>query len=257
MSVVFLVNLTSNLCSSGGIKKELQGKRLLIDFTQRKKLSPECLHGVLGVVAHTVAVSDIKSVMPNFHVLTNQEGETPAETILRKHKDLVQKSDEWLSRTSKSCSVVAALVAGVAYATSSTVPGGNDDKTGKPTLEGRPGFDIFALSALIALSFSVAALIMFLSILTSRKRPADFMKKLPVKLLLALSSLFVSIISRFISFCAAHPFVLEDKSKTSVLPLYAIICLPVSFKIVEFPLYMDLFKGIFMKVQQPYDLRRI
>ncbi|XP_028762128.1 ankyrin repeat-containing protein At5g02620-like [Neltuma alba] len=200
----------------------------------------------------------VKSLLPSYlTVLTNQEGETPEETFLREHKDLVQKSDEWLSPTSESCSVVAALVAGVAYATSSTVPGGNDDKTGKPTLEGRPGFDIFAISALIALSFSVTALIMFLSILTSRKRPADFMKKLPVKLLLALSSLFVSIFSMFISFCAAHSFVLEDKSKTSVLPLYAIICLPVSFTIAEFPLYMDLFKGIFMKVQQPYDQRRI
>ncbi|KAI9119350.1 hypothetical protein K1719_010025 [Acacia pycnantha] len=198
----------------------------------------------------------VKSFVPSYvKFLPNNEGKTPKDIFLGDHKDLVQKSDEWLSRTSESCSVVAALVAGVAFATSSTVPGGNDDKTGKPTLEGRPGFDIFAITALIALCLSVTALILFLSILTSRKQAADYMKKLPVKLFLALSSLFVSIFSMFISFCAAHSFVLEEKSKKSVLPIYAIICLPVSFTIAEFPLYMDLLQGIFMKVQRPYDQR--
>ncbi|XP_028758448.1 uncharacterized protein LOC114717478 [Neltuma alba] len=200
----------------------------------------------------------VKSFLPShFIFLENKKGETPEEVFLRHHKDLVEKSDEWLSRTSEYCSVVATLVAGVSFATSSNIPGGNDDKTGKPTLEGHDGFDIFAITALIALCFSVTALIMFLSILISRKQPADFMKRLPVKLFLALSSLFVSIFSMFFSFCAAHSFVLEDKFKKSVLLLYIIICLPVYFTIVEFPLYMDLFKGIFMKVPQPYNQRRI
>ncbi|KAI9119327.1 hypothetical protein K1719_010002 [Acacia pycnantha] len=200
----------------------------------------------------------VKSLVPSYLTfLPNYEGETPEDIFLADHKDLVQKSDEWLCRTSESCSVVAVLVAGVAFATSSTVPGGNDDKTGKPTLDGKPGFDLFAISALIALCFSVTALILFLSVLTSRKHPADFLKKLPVKLFLALSSLFVSIFSMFISFCAAHSFELVGKSMKSVLLLYAIICLPVSFTIVEFSLYMDLFKGIFMKVQPPYNLKRI
>ncbi|KAI9119137.1 hypothetical protein K1719_009812 [Acacia pycnantha] len=198
----------------------------------------------------------VKSLVPSYVTfLPNCEDKTPEDIFLGDHKDLVQKSDEWLCRTSESCSVVAALVAGVAFATSSTVPGGNDDKTGKPTLEGHAGFDIFAITALIALCFSVTALILFLSLLTSRKQAADYLKKLPVKLFLALSSLFVSIFSMFISFCAAHSFVLEDKSKKSVLPIYAIICLPVSFTIAEFPLYMDLLQGIFTKVQQPYDQR--
>ncbi|XP_028758433.1 uncharacterized protein LOC114717461 [Neltuma alba] len=201
----------------------------------------------------------VKSLVPSYAAfLKNREGKTPEEVFFTYHKDLVEKSDEWLSRTSESCSVVAALVAGVAYATSTTVPGGNDDKTGKPTLERRPGFDIFAISALMALCFSVTALILFLSILTSRKQPADFMKKLPLKLFSALSSLFLSIISMFISFCAAHSFVLEDKSKNSVaLILYCIVCLPISFTIIEFPLYMDLFRGIFTKVQRPYYQKSI
>ncbi|KAI9126574.1 hypothetical protein K1719_002170 [Acacia pycnantha] len=201
----------------------------------------------------------VKSLVPSYVTfLPNYKGETPEDIFLEDHKDLVQKNDEWLCRTSESCSVVAALVAGVAFATSSTVPGGNDDKTGKPTLEGQPGFDLFAISALIALCFSVTALILFLSILTSRKHPADFMIQLPLKLFLALSSLFVSVFSMFVSFCAAHSFVLEGKSMKPVLLLYAIICLPISFTIVGFPLYMDLFRGTFMKVVEPASkLKRI
>ncbi|KAK4281201.1 hypothetical protein QN277_012723 [Acacia crassicarpa] len=193
------------------------------------------------------------SLPPHFFAHYNKSYKTPIEIFNETHSDLVQSGEEWLNKTSESCSVVAALVAGVSFATSSTVPGGNDDNTGKPTLEGQPGFDIFAISALLALCFSVTALILFLSILTSGKKPFDFLKKLPVKLFLALSSLFVSIFSMFISFCAAHSFVLEDKFKKSVLPLYAFTCLPVFFTIVEFPLYMDLFRGIFPKVPRTYN----
>ncbi|XP_054790709.1 uncharacterized protein LOC129296114 [Prosopis cineraria] len=196
----------------------------------------------------------VKSLVPPRAVsLLNKKGETPGQIFIGQHKELVKTSGEWLNRTSESCSVVAALVVGVSFATSSTLPGGNDDKTGKPTLDGRPVFELFALAALIALCFSVVALIMFLSILTSQKQPTDFKKKLPVKLFIALSSLFVSIVSMFASFCAAHSFVLEDKFNRAIIPLYAATCLPVYFTIVEFPLYMDLFETIVSEVQRPYD----
>ncbi|KAI9082872.1 hypothetical protein K1719_035202 [Acacia pycnantha] len=199
------------------------------NFSWYNKLVYNCLI-VKPLMGSREQQSNNNDTLLNRQVLCNKESpDSPGFVALGMlsigdHKDLVQKSDEWLCRTSESCSVVAALVAGVAFATSSTVPGGNDDKTGKPTLEGQPGFDLFAVSALIALCFSVTALILFLSILTSRKHPADFMKRLPVKLFIALSSLFVSIFSMFISFCAAHSFVLEEKSMKSVLLLYAIIC---------------------------------
>ncbi|KAI9089887.1 hypothetical protein K1719_028857 [Acacia pycnantha] len=195
-----------------------------------------------------------KESMPShLFALRNNCNKTPEDIFFETHSELVKSGGESLIKTSESCSVVAALVAGVSFATSSTVPGGNDDNTGKPTLEGQLGFDIFAISALIALYLSVTALIIFLSILTSRKHPSDFSKKLPVKLLVALSSMFVSIFSMFISFCAAHSFVLEDKFKKPMLPLFAIMCLPVYYTLAEFPLYVDLFRGLFTKVQRPYN----
>lgn len=152
--------------------------------------------------------------------------------------------------SAESCSVVAALIAGVSFATSGSVPGGNK-QSGEPTLVRQPAFEGFAISSLIGLYFSVTALIMFLAILTSPKDVEDFRRNLPMKLLFGLCSLFVSIIAMFISFCAGHFFVLTDKYTNGGLLfyLYISICLPVSFfAVVQFPLIVSLVKIICKKV---------
>uniref|UniRef100_A0A2N9GMH9 PGG domain-containing protein n=1 Tax=Fagus sylvatica TaxID=28930 RepID=A0A2N9GMH9_FAGSY len=134
---------------------------------------------------------------------------------------------------------------------STTVPGGIKEESGTPTLENQPAFDIFAIASLVALCFSVTALVMFLSILTSRYQERDFGMDLPRKLLLGLTSLFVSIASMLISFCAGHFFVLKDKLKYAAFPVYAVTCLPITFfAIAQFPLYFDLLWAIFKKVPQ-------
>ncbi|CAJ1964214.1 unnamed protein product, partial [Sphenostylis stenocarpa] len=181
---------------------------------------------------------------------TNNDGKTAGEIFKQNHRDLVNESSDWMKETSNSCSVVAALIAGVSFATSSTVPGGTDN--GKPELEGEPAFDAFAIASLIGLCFSVTALIMFLAILTSRKQAQDFQKSLPLKLLLGLSSLFVSIASLLTSFCFAHFFLFKKKYKNILFPVYVATCLPITFyAIVQFPLYIDLLKVILKKLPQP------
>ncbi|XP_058782322.1 uncharacterized protein LOC131656699 [Vicia villosa] len=196
----------------------------------------------------------IKELVPeHFNNKGNKEKITPSEVFKEKHKELLESSVNWLKDTAESCSVVAALIAGVSFATSGSVPGGNQ-QTGQPTLEGQPAFEGFAISSLIGLYFSVTALIMFLAILTSRKEVEDFCRNLPMKLLFGLCSLFVSIVAMFVSFCAGHFFVLTDKyTKGSILfYLYISICLPVTFyAAVQFPLFIDLVKVIWKKVPPP------
>ncbi|GAU20495.1 hypothetical protein TSUD_130530 [Trifolium subterraneum] len=102
-----------------------------------------------------------------------EEHETPGEIFKEEHENLLEKSLDWLKDTAESCSVVAALIAGLSFATPGNVPGGNKD-SGKPALEGEPAFEGFAISSLIGLYSSGTALIMFLSILTSRKQINDF-----------------------------------------------------------------------------------
>lgn len=191
------------------------------------------------------------SMPPNFFVRYNKEGKTPRDIFTETHKDLVKSGGEWLTNTSESCSVVAALIATVAFATSSTVPGGVNEITGSPILEYQPAFKMFAISSLIALCFSVTSVVMFLAILTSRYQERDFGQDLPRKLLVGLTSLFISIASVLVSFCTGHFFVLRDELKYAAFPVYAVTCLPVTFfAVAQFPLYFDLTWATFKKVPQ-------
>ncbi|KAK2991125.1 hypothetical protein RJ640_029418 [Escallonia rubra] len=194
----------------------------------------------------------VKESMPlHFFVRYNKTGKMPHDIFIDTHKDLLKDGGEWLTHTAQSCSVVAALIATVAFATSSTVPGGVKEDSGTPTLENQPAFNIFAISSLFALCSSVTSLVMFLAILTSRYQEKDFSKDLPYKLLRGLTSLFVSIAAMLVSFCAGHFFVLKDKLKYAVFPVYAITCLPVTFfAIAQFPLYFDLMWATIKKVPQ-------
>ena len=152
------------------------------------------------------------------------------------HKDLVKEGGAWLMNTATSCSVVAALIAGVAFASSTSTPGGSVKKNAT--------FELFAISSLVSLCFSVTSLVMFLAILTSRQVEKDFSKDLPRKILFGLTSLFVSIASVLVTFCAEHFLVFKDNFKYAVFPVYAVTFLPLClFAAAQFPLYYDLLRA--------------
>jgi len=190
----------------------------------------------------------IKSLVPqHFYLRTNNNGITAAEIFKRTHEGLIVKSNEWLQKTSESCSVVAVLIAGASFTTASAVPGGTAE--GRPILEDNPAFNVFAFASLSGLCFSVTALIMFLSILTSQKQAKDFHRNLPLQLYIALSSLFVALASMFVSFCTGHFFLISHRFKPILFPIYAAACLPVAFYgAAQIPLYYYLLKAIFARI---------
>ncbi|KAL4604627.1 hypothetical protein ACB092_10G204700 [Castanea dentata] len=194
----------------------------------------------------------VKDNMPqHFCYQLNGKGKTPEEIFNATHEELVKQGGAWLNKTSESCSVVAALIATVAFAASTTIPGNINEKSGKPNLENQPELTVFAISSLVALCFSISALFSFLSILTSRYEHKDFRRDLPKKLLVGLTSLFISITSMLVSFCAGHFFMLKNKLKDKAFPVYAATCLPiVFFAIQQLPLYLDIARAIFKKVPQ-------
>ena len=181
----------------------------------------------------------------------NNIGLTPKDVFKDSHKHLVEKGGQWLNRTAKSCSLVATLITTVAFTTTASVPGGINESSGRPNQEQHPGLIIFGVSSLIALAFSVTSVITFLVILTSRCQQKDFRRDLPRKLLLGLTSLFISLGAMLVCFCAAHFFPLKDKLKHAAFPLYAVACVPVIFfAIMQFPFYFDLIVATFKKVPQ-------
>ena len=101
----------------------------------------------------------VKKSMPrHFFTRFNDNGKTPKEVFTETHKDLVKEGKEWLTKTSESCSVVAALITTVVFATSAIEPGGVDQESGKPFFENELVFNVFAISSPLALCFSVTAL---------------------------------------------------------------------------------------------------
>ncbi|XP_015061519.1 uncharacterized protein LOC107007413 isoform X3 [Solanum pennellii] len=191
----------------------------------------------------------VKHTLPRqSYVRYNNKGQTPRQIFIETHANLLSDGTQWLVTTANSFSLVAALIATVAFATSSTIPGGADDN-GHPHLKNQPAFDVFSVTSLISLCFSVTALVFFLAILTSRCRHNDFEKDLPRKLLLGLTSLFASITAILISFCAAHFFVLRDKYRNAAIPIYGATCIPVVFfAFNQFPLYVDLIRSYIQKL---------
>jgi hypothetical protein len=208
-------------------------------------------YNILSV--HDVFVFQLvkNSMPPNFYERYNNDGKTAKQVFIDTHGILVKEGSKWLTKTSESCSVVAALVAAVAFTTSTAIPGGPDQNTGIPLLLKQPAFKLYAVTSVVALCSSVTALILFLSILTSRFEEKDFVTDLPRKLLIGLTTLFTSIASVLVSFCAGHFFIVERRMRFAVYPIYAATCLPVSFfALVQLPLYFDLSLAMFRKVPQ-------
>ena len=104
--------------------------------------------------------------------------------------------------------------------------------------------EIFMVSSLAALSFSVGSLMTFLGLLTSRHQAKDFSTNLPLQLLFGLSILFFSVIAMLSSFCSGYFFVLEGEIKKVALAVYVVPFSPVClFAALEFPLYLDLIRA--------------
>ncbi|XP_060173883.1 uncharacterized protein LOC132604405 isoform X2 [Lycium barbarum] len=182
----------------------------------------------------------LHTLPPHSYVRYNKKGQTPREVYIETHAKLLKDGTEWLHKIGKSYSVVATLFTTVAFATAATIPGGPDE-FGHPHFQNQPAFDVFCISSLVSLCFSVMALVFFLAILTSKCEHDDFEKDLPRKLLIALTSLFVSVCAILVSFCAAYSFVLGDKFKNKAFLIYGATCIPVVFLAFnQFPLYVDL-----------------
>ncbi|XVF32517.1 hypothetical protein REPUB_Repub17cG0089400 [Reevesia pubescens] len=184
----------------------------------------------------------------------NRDNKTPKDIFTETHKELIRNGGEWLVNISQSCSFVAALIATVAFATSTTVPGGVKQESGTPTLEFHSTFNVFAVSSLVAFCSSFTAVVIFLAILTSDGyQEKSFGKDLPRKLFFGFTSMFVSIASILVSFCAAHYFTVKDTLGVGALAMYAVACLPVAhFAITQFPLYHNLTLTTFKKVPMRY-----
>ncbi|XP_044478642.1 ankyrin repeat-containing protein NPR4-like [Mangifera indica] len=169
------------------------------------------------------------------------------------HKTLSEEGEKWMKNTANSCMIVSTLVATVVFAAAFTVPGGNVGDTGIPVFLRRADFLVFAISDALALLSSSTSLLMFLSILTARYAPEDFLLRLPKRLIIGLGSLFFAIITMMVAFGAALYMLLKDRWESIYIPIIILGCIPVLlFAKQQVPLFYDMVQstygsGVFKK----------
>ncbi|KAJ9162720.1 hypothetical protein P3X46_022476 [Hevea brasiliensis] len=181
---------------------------------------------------------EIESMVPSkFKERTNENGHTPSALFTKEHAELMKEGERWMKNTTASCMVVAALIATVVFTTAFTVPGGTNDKTGIPIFLGYDAFLIFIITNALSLFFSTTSVLIFLGILTSRFAEKDFLKSLPRKLIIGLSTLFFSVVTMMIAFGSSIFILLQKRLSWIDIPITILSAIPIAFFIFfQFPL---------------------
>ncbi|XP_031254337.1 ankyrin repeat-containing protein ITN1-like [Pistacia vera] len=159
-----------------------------------------------------------KRVPPDYRLEKNSEGKTPRMVFIEEHKELIKEGEEWIKGAASSCSLAASFIATIVFAAAITIPGDyNDD--GHPNLYEQTAFTIFSIFNSFCFFTSIGAIIMFVSILTSRYGEEDFLFSLPKQLTWCYVMLFYSIASLMIAFCATLYLVFRERNSNWVLSL--------------------------------------
>ncbi|XP_031249213.1 ankyrin repeat-containing protein ITN1-like [Pistacia vera] len=170
------------------------------------------------------------------------------ELFKLKHDELLKEAQEWVKGTSQSCSAVAVLVATVVFAAAYTVPGGSNEK-GYPIFLNNNFFLVFTVMDVVALACSLTSVVMFLSVLTSPFSYEEFHHRLPRKLTIGFSLLFVALTTTMLAFAATLLLIVRyQKPHWTTTLIYTAAFFPVSiFALTQFPMYVA-FKDTFLKL---------
>ncbi|XP_028770072.1 uncharacterized protein LOC114727537 [Neltuma alba] len=199
-----------------------------------------------------------KMVDPGYRYFVNKESLNPFDFFKKNHNDLRDKGEKWMKDTASSCSVVGALIVTIMFAAALTVPGGNNQNSGYPMFIEKRLFKVFLISDALSLFSSTTSVLTFLGILTSRYSEDDFLYSLPRKLIIGLSTLFLSIATMMIAFSATVMIMLQSKQSRSwaLLPVAMLAGVPITlFVLLQFPLLVEVIsstygRGIFKKVKK-------
>ncbi|GMN70085.1 hypothetical protein TIFTF001_039130 [Ficus carica] len=189
---------------------------------------------------------EVEKVVPSSALTSeNFEDMTPRDYFTMNHKDLVIAGEKWMKGTATSCTVVGALIVTIMFAVAFQVPGGNNQDTGYPIFVNKKLFKVFIVSDAISLFSSTTSVLTFLGILTSRYSEEDFLTSLPTKMIVGLSTLFFSIATMIISFCAVI-FIMFRSASWILIPVVLLAVIPIAlFAWMQFPLLVEIFMSTY------------
>ncbi|KAF3950525.1 hypothetical protein CMV_023737 [Castanea mollissima] len=224
------------------------------DYVPKKMLGP-----ALELQDELRWFETVKKLTPPHYIDHRNNQKLTAEGLFNEtNKELREEAIEWIKRTAGACSIVAVLIATVAFAAAYTIPGGSNDKTGVPVLLNQPFFVVFTVADVLSISFALTSVVVFLAITTSPYRFADFRYSLPNKLTFGLTLLFLSVSMMMLAFAATVLLMIQNGEGWTKVILYAMSFLPVGlFALSYFPLYLSLsktYKYLLNKVWQVISL---
>lgn len=147
-------------------------------------------------------VQRVQNLTPShLHLHGDNAMHTTRDLLEREHDYMVKDAKEWVKQTAQSFSVVAVLVATMVFAAAYTMPSGIEG--GSALLLKTPMFIFFTIMNIMAIAFSLASMVMFLSIFNSSFDLWDFHKSLPCTVRTGSLFLFLSLISMMLGFSAA------------------------------------------------------
>ncbi|XP_065632969.1 uncharacterized protein LOC111994291 isoform X2 [Quercus suber] len=182
-----------------------------------------------------------KVVSPTFKEMKNIEGDTPYVLFEKSHRELRKEGEEWMRYTANSSMVVATLIGSIMF---SVQP--SDELKLNPIL-----LLVYSISSATVLICSTTSLIMFLSILHSRYSYDDFLASLPIKLIIGVMSLFISIAAIMVAFCASFS---SKYHNTRGFPLIVVLLVvftfvPVLFVLLKYRLLVDIVQSTGFRFQ--------
>ncbi|KAK1355082.1 PGG domain-containing protein [Heracleum sosnowskyi] len=185
-------------------------------------------------------------VHPSLREMKNKQGKTPQYLFTEQHAELLERGESWMKDTAAQCMVVAALVATMMFAAAFTLPGGTNGDNGEPIFKNRSAFMVFIITDAVSLFSSSASILVFLAILTARYAESDFLVSLPIKLLIGLLTLFVSIATMMIAFSASF-FLVYTKGVKWVPYLISFLAgVPVvMFVVLQYPLFFFVLRATY------------
>ncbi|KAL8249093.1 hypothetical protein R6Q59_005961 [Mikania micrantha] len=170
----------------------------------------------------------VKDISPTLdEIKMNSKSKTALQSFFENNNQRRETAKDWMIESAKNYTVVAVLIATVAFAAEYTVPGGPDTKTGEPLLKKKPLFKFFTIADAMSLSAALTSVIMFLNVITSPYRFRDFEKSLIRKLNIGITMLMTSVAMLMVAFAVTLILTISGGRKWTDIALYAISFFPV------------------------------
>ncbi|KAL7181587.1 hypothetical protein ACSBR1_040475 [Camellia fascicularis] len=173
----------------------------------------------------------------------NRDKQTPMMVFEENHRRMIQSEEQWIVSLASACTVSTTIIGTIAFSAAIQVPGGNNPEGHSILYEGTD-FTLFAISNAVALYSAISTFLIFLSIFTTRYAAIDFLYSLPNRLIIGLTSLFVSITSTIIAFSSALYLIFVQEKRSLILPPVVIMSfeLVTLFAFLQFPLLLNMMK---------------